>query len=145
MKDVNENNFLEELINKIDKEILKKFSSLSKDGQIAVVNDFASSINKQIKIEYQRACEETCEKEGHIFGKWNHDTWDTWETYWDAGPRGEVKVTNHAWSRVCKRCGYIEKQDDKPIELINEEREKRRKQKIKRLEKQLEKLKNEEM
>ena len=123
--------------------VLEKYENLSQKNKEKIVNDIFEIILKYLEIQNQEDKEEICQKEGHTFGKWKKITWITKEVYWDAGPRGYIDVEHNRWERTCDRCGFIEKSDDEPQELIDARNEKKKKAKIKKLERELKKLKEE--
>lgn len=124
-------------------DIFERYESLSQDNKKKVINEISKIVAKYLGIEEQENKEKICKEEGHIFGNWKRRTWTTKEVYWDAGPQGYVDVEHEAWERTCSRCGFIEKIDYEPQELIDERKEKNKKARIKKLERELKKLKSE--
>lgn len=124
-------------------QMLAKFSSLPTNKQVRVLNVAKGEFKKIEAEETKRANEKQCREEGHIFSKWDKRTWTTKEVYWDAGPQGYIDVEHHEWNRTCSRCGFKETVDREPQELIDERKAKAKKEKIKCLEKELNKLKEE--
>ena len=55
----------------------------------------------------------------------------------------EHDVEHIAWTRSCKRCGYVESVENEPQELIDARNEKAKQNKIKKLKQQLKKLEGE--
>lgn len=124
-------------------DIFKRYEKLSQSNRKKVINEVFGIIVKYLDIQEQEDKEKTCQREGHTFGKWKKRTWTTKEVYWDAGPQGYVDVDHEVWERTCSRCGFVEKIDYEPQELIDERKEKNKKARIKRLESELKRLKNE--
>ena len=121
----------------------EKYENLSQSNRKKVINEVFGVIVKYLGIQEQEDKEKICQQEGHTFGKWKRKTWTTKEVYWDAGPQGYVDVEHEIWERTCSRCGFVEKVDYEPQELIDERKEKNKKARIKRLESELKRLKNE--
>lgn len=124
-------------------DIFKRYEKLSQSNRKKVINEVFGIIVKYLDIQEQEDKEKICQREGHTFGKWKKRTWTTKEEYWDAGPQGYVDVEHEVWERTCSRCGFVEKIDYEPQELIDERKEKNKKARIKRLESELKRLKNE--
>jgi hypothetical protein len=122
---------------------IKDFKQLPINYQIDILNSFAQCVEDSKKKNEHDIAVNTCSTEGHVFSKWKKIKYSTKEEYWDAGPRGYVDVEHVEWKRTCTRCGFEERIDYEPQELIEERLEKNKQAKIKRLEKKLEKLKNE--
>ncbi len=87
------------------------------------------------KLKLQKAKEETCKKEGHV-GVWKEET------------RYEDIVIDHqfcknfpytVWYRRCTRCGAFEETQDKPKEIINQEK----REEIKELQERIHQIKSE--
>ena len=124
-------------------DIFERYESLSQDNRKKVINEVFKIVVKYLGIQEQEDKEKIYQQEGHTFGKWKKRTWTTKEVYWDAGPQGYVDVEHEVWERTCSRCGFVEKVDYEPQELIDERKEKNKKARIKRLESELKRLKNE--
>lgn len=124
-------------------DVFERYEKLSQSNRKKVINEVFGIIAKYLGIQEQEDKEKICQQEGHTFGKWKRRTWTTKEVYWDAGPQGYVDVEHEKWERTCSRCGFVEKVDYEPQELIDERKEKNKKARIKRLESELKRLKNE--
>lgn len=124
-------------------DIFERYEKLSQSNRKKVINDVFGIVVAYLDIQEQEDKEKICQQEGHTFGKWKRRTWTTKEVYWDAGPQGYVDVEHEVWERTCSRCGFVEKVDYEPQELIDERKEKNKKARIKRLESELKRLKNE--
>lgn len=124
-------------------DVFERYEKLSQSNRKKVINEVFGIIAKYLDIQEQEDKEKICQQEGHTFGKWKRRTWTTKEVYWDAGPQGYVDVEHEKWERTCSRCGFVEKFDYEPQELIDERKEKNKKARIKRLESELKRLKNE--
>lgn len=130
----NENIFVEAMID---------FKQLPLNYQIEILKSFSRKVD-ECKASYlhdQAVIE--CLNEGHQFSKWKKITWTTQEQVFDAGPRGYVDVDHINWERMCTRCGFKETVEHEPQELIDARKEKSKQAKIKRLERELNRLKNE--
>lgn len=124
-------------------DIFERFEKLSQSNRKKVINAVFGIVVAYLDIQEQEDKEKICQQEGHTFGKWERRTWTTKEVYWDAGPQGYVDVEHEVWERTCSRCGFVEEVDYEPQELIDERKEKNKKARIKRLESELKRLKNE--
>lgn len=121
--------------------ILYKFEELSQDNQNKATNEVLKIIAKYLNIQERENNENICKEQGHLFNEWKERCWTTKEVYWDAGPQGYIDVEHKEWHRACERCGFVDKVDLEPQELINAREEKNRKVRIKKLESELSKLK----
>ena len=123
--------------------IIDKYESLSDSHKKEVVNEISEIISEHISTQEQELKKQTCWKEGHVFGKWKHNKWTEYnDTYIDHEFIPNYPDKKENWERVCKRCGFIEKVEKEPQELIDARKEKNRKTRIKRLETELKRLKN---
>lgn len=123
--------------------VLEKYNNMSQKNKEKVIKEIVKIVKKYDTIQEQEDKEKICLNEGHTFKKWKKITYTTKEVFWDAGPRGYIDVENNVWKRTCSRCGLVETVENEPQELIDERKEKAKKAKIKRLERELEKLKKE--
>lgn len=149
--------FFELIINNVKQaEELKKFANiferyeeLSQDNRKEVINKIIEIIVKYLGIQEQEEKVQVCRKQGHINTPWKRiDYIETIENpYW--GSRDYIvmdqwiKEKRTKWVRECKRCGYVETVMEEPQELIKASKEKNKKARIKRLEDELKRLKNE--
>ena len=124
-------------------DIFERYEKLSQSNRKKVINAVFGIVVAYLDIQEQEDKEKIYQQEGHTFGKWRRITWTTKEVYWDSGPQGYVDVEHEVWERTCSRCGFVEKVDYEPQELIDERKEKNKKARIKRLESELKRLKNE--
>ena len=116
---------------------ITNYESLSPKNKEKVFNEVVDNILKVACEQEEEEKRKICNSEGHVFGKWKIRTWTTKELYWDAGPQGYFNVKHKDWKRKCERCGYIEKAEEEPQELIDERKEKNKKMRIQKLEKTL--------
>ena len=125
-------------------DIIGKYEALSDNHKKEVMNEISEIISDHISKQEQELKEQTCWKEGHIFGKWKHNKWTEYsDTYIDHEFIHDYPDEKENWKRVCERCGFIEKVEKEPQELIDARKEKDRKERIKKLETELKRLKNE--
>lgn len=124
--------------------VLEKFENLSQDNKSKVINEVFEIVTKYLSIQRQEGKEKICQQEGHTFGNWEHMQWTTYtDTVIDHQFVHDFPVEHENWKRICSRCGYVDKLDHEPQELIDERNEKKKKARIKRLESELKRLKNE--
>ena len=132
-----------------DPNILKKYmdeyKKLPDNYQIEIINTLMTKIEEYHQINENDNAVKTCSIEGHQFTKWEKRTWTTlediiWEGY---GPNGKTTVEHKEWQRTCKRCGLIQNSKYEPQELIDDKKEKNKQARIKKLERELKRLKNE--
>lgn len=115
-------------------EIFEKYESLSAINKERMIDEFFEIVLKYFEIQEQENKEEICKKEGHIFGKWNHNKWiDYVDTVIDHQHIQNYPVEQENWGRACSRCGLVENIDYEPEEIIAERKEKNRIRKIKKL------------
>ena len=86
--------------------------------------------------------EKICQQEGHTFSKWKHNKWPEYiDTVIDHQHVHNYPIEHENWERTCSRCGFVEEVEHEPQELIDERKEKNKKARIKRLERELKKIK----
>lgn len=130
-------------LKKLD-DISEKFENLSKSNKRKVINEVFEVVTKYLGIQEQENKEEMCHQEGHIFDKWKHNEWTTYiDTVIDHQHVHDFPVEHENWERTCIRCGFVHKVDDEPQELIDVKKEKNKKTRIKKMESELKRLKNE--
>ncbi len=124
---------------------LKKFEGLSDEHKDDVLSSLAEVIEIYAQEEYQQSLEDLCQKNGHLFGKWEYRKWIERGSCDDPRfrqehPTGEYVVDRQEWSRTCRRCGFIEKTEYEPEEVMRARITKENKGKIKQLRKELKDL-----
>ncbi len=125
--------------------VFKSFDTLSATNKKAVIDVLFKTMKSYILIDAQERLFEQCMRESHVFGKWEHRTWTTYEdAVIDHEHIPNYPVEHEQWERKCTRCGYIEKVDIEPQELIDERKEKNKQKRIKQLETELKRLKEEQ-
>ncbi len=121
---------------------INDFQQLPIKYQIDILKSFVQSVEKGKNSNEHDIAVNTCLKEGHLFDEWKTRSWPTKEVYWDAGPQEYIDI-HKTWWRTCMRCGYKDVFNHEPQELIDARKAKYRKSRIKKLESELKKLKNE--
>ena len=125
-------------------DVLEKFENLSQNNKIKVINEVFEVVAKYLGIQEQENKEKVCQQEGHIFDKWKHNKWTTYiDTVIDHQHVHNFPVEHENWERTCSRCGFVDEVDHEPQELIDARKEENKKARIKRLESELKRLKNE--
>lgn len=151
------NVYLNELCNKIEqidskvslvsknklKRVLADIKKLPFKYQLEVLSELANNVEKNKELNSHDIAINTCLNEGHVFGRWEQVTWSTKEPIWNSGSKGYHNVEHTNWHRVCTRCGFVDKCEFEPKELIDERNAEIKNRKIKKLEKELKKLKDE--
>lgn len=122
------------------KKYLIIFKKLPDETKKEIIKQFLRKVEYENEKYHKRRKVEKCAVYGHAFGKWEKFSWTTTETaYFDREIIPDYEVRHKKWCRECKKCGYKEESFTKPQELIDEEKV----EKIKRLEKEIKKLKGE--
>ena len=125
-------------------DIFKRYESLSQKNRKKVINEVYEIVVKYLGIQEQEDKKNICKQKGHTFKKWKHNQWIEYiDTVIDHQPVHNYPIKHEDWERTCSRCGYIEEVEHEPKELIEERKEKNKKARIKKLERELKKLKNE--
>ena len=120
---------------------LKKFDSLNEKNKKKVILELSKIISKYLYLEEIDNKKKICNNEGHDFTKWTTNKWTTREYFRE--DHCEYDVEHIAWTRSCKRCGYVESVENEPQELIDARNEKAKQNKIKKLKQELKKLEGE--
>lgn len=124
--------------------VLEKFENLSQNNKEKALNEVFGVVAKYLGIQEQEDKEKICHQEGHIFDEWKHKELTTYvDTVIDHQHVHDFPVKHDNWERICSRCGFVDKVDHEPQELIDTRKEKNRKTRIKKLESELKRLKNE--
>ena len=135
-------NQLEELKKFTD--VFGRYKSLSLNNRKKFINEVFKIVLKYLGIQEQENKEMICQQEGHMFGKWKHNKWTEYiDTFIDHQRVHNYPIEHENWERTCSRCGFVDELEYEPQELIDERKEKNKKAKIKRLERELKKIKNE--
>ena len=122
----------------------ERYESLSQENRKRVIDEVFGIIVKYLGKQEQEDKERICQQEGHTFGKWKNDKWTEYiNTVIDHQHIHNYPIEKESWKRTCSRCGFVEEVRQEPQELIDERNEKNKKARIKRLERELEKLKSE--
>ena len=125
-------------------DIFERYESLSQDNRKKVINEVFEIVVKYLGIQEQEDKEKICKQEGHTFGKWKHNKWtERIDTVIDHQHVPNYPIEHENWERTCSRCGFVEEVEHEPQELIDKRNEKNKKARIKRLERELKKLKSE--
>lgn len=125
-------------------EVFDKYESLSEKNKMKLFDEIYSIILKYYGIQEQENKEEICKQEGHTFSKWKHYKWTEYiDTVIDHQHVHNYPIEHENWERTCSRCGFVEEVEHEPQELIDERKEEDKKARIKRLERELKKLKSE--
>ena len=136
---LNRNKELESLLS-----IIKRFDTLTSNSKKKVIKDLANAIKKYLHIEEQANKERICKESGHVFDKWEKVTWTTYEDVMiDHELIHNYKCNNVDYRRTCTRCGFVERRNDEPQELIDERTKRNKQIRIKQLESELQRLKKE--
>ena len=89
-----------------------------KDAKYLMSQFSENEIYAMISLVHQLNSETVCQKNGHDFSKWKHNEW----TVIDQLVVGKCVYGNNRccenWERTCKRCGFVEKVDKNPKELV---------------------------
>ena len=126
------------------KEHIDTYNNLPIKYKIEIINNLINNINKCKSDNEHDIAVKTCSTEGHKFGKWNHREWETIkDVVIDHQHVPNYRIKHEIWSRTCERCGFIEENEKMPDEIKQEIEQKRKQAKIKRLERELHRLKNE--
>lgn len=123
---------------------IKDFKKLPINYQRRILDTFVQNVEMEKRNNEHDIAVNTCSNKGHIFGKWKHNKWiDYVDTVIDHEHIHNYPVEKENWERTCSRCGFTMKVECEPQELIDARKEKNKKARIKRLESELERLKNE--
>lgn len=123
---------------------IEDFKQLPINYQISILDSFVQNVEIGKRNNQHDIAVNTCSTEGHIFGKWKHNKWTVYvDTVIDHEHINNYPDEKENWERTCSRCGFIEKVECEPQELIDAKKEKNKKARIKRLESELKRLKNE--
>ncbi len=124
--------------------LIERFNGLSQANKEKALKSILDVINASIEDQEQENKENACRQEGHIFSDWKYYGWTTYEkTVIDHEVCENYPVKNHKWSRSCTRCGFTESVDQEPKEVTQKREEEVRKKRIRKLENELKRLKNE--
>ena len=124
-------------------ESLIDFKQLPLKYQIAVLEFFGAKVDEYKQIVSQEAAEKICASEGHQFSKWKKFVDINYEDAWiDHELIHNYRSEKTMWERTCARCGYVERVEQEPQELVDQQRKINKQAKIKKLEKTLRKLKD---
>lgn len=121
---------------------MKNFKELPLKYQLLVLKSFLEKVRECKKDFSHEEAVKICNSKGHQFSKWEKITYVSYEDVCidhELIPNYEIK--KDVWKRTCKRCGFIETVEQEPQEIIDERKQKSKQAKIKRLEKRLKKLK----
>ena len=122
--------------------VLSSFQSLNRERQSNVIESLVSLLNSYYEDQVHEEKEKICQSEGHVMGEWEYDSWTSYEdTVIDHQFVHGFECYHEEWMRTCSRCGYKEITEIEPEEVRIKREEKERQDKIKKLEKELEKLK----
>lgn len=120
---------------------LEKYIELSQENKLKIANQLYVLIDYVYQQEEQGKKEAICAIEGHKFGKWKYRTWVTYAyTTIDHQPVPNYPCKNQDWSRICARCGFVERVYTEPEEARAERLEQERQEEIKKAKKRLREL-----
>ncbi len=111
------------------------FNNLTKLEQIKLLDELLHNLKFYKQIHDERNNQQTCEKEGHIYGEWYESI--SFKCY-----KGS-SFKNKIWCKKCARCKNIEMTFVKPKELLKKEEEEKIESEIDDLQKRLIKLRKE--
>lgn len=121
---------------------LKNFKGLPLKYQLLILKSFLEKVSECEKDFSHEEAVKICNSEGHQFSKWKKTTHVSYEDAWiDHQLIPNYKIENVVWERTCERCGYIDSVEQEPQEVIDEKKQKRKQAEINRLERRLQKLK----
>lgn len=145
-------NFINSIMNNIKKlkefnkfvDVFEKFENLSPKNREKAIKKIIPIIERYLSIQEQEDKAMICKQEGHTFGKWKHNKWTEYiDTYIEWQYVRNYPIEHENWERTCSRCGFVEKFENEPQELIDIRKEKNKQVRIKRLEREVKKLKDE--
>lgn len=122
---------------------INNFKKLPVKYQILILADFTKIVNDVLSKYTHDIAVDTCGNEGHVFGEWKYKKWTEYIETGIDHQNVTIPIEKENWKRTCSRCGLVEKVESEPQELIDARKEKNRTKRIKRLEKQLKTLKEE--
>ena len=110
------------------------------DSLKAIFEPYSKELERIEKreLEHKLRLKETCAREGHI-GEWIESKYTRKERMGDLGHEQIVPVEHTVWKRTCTRCGETIETEEKPEEIIKQEKQ----AKIEELENEIKKLKSE--
>ena len=134
---------------------LSYFQSLSPERQSKVIESIVSSTKHYHEMQELEKKKDVCQQEGHLFGEWERVEYNKSrrvdsknQSYYDNnGYLHNYKTDTYEdynesyWLKTCKRCGYSEKSIEEPEEITQKREEEKKQARIKRLEKELSRLK----
>ena len=100
------------------KEIIEKYKNLTNEQKEEVLKKILKILKKYEDINLQKKLEKECNIKGHDFTEWDYKSEIKSRT--DLGERTPYNYKSETWTRICKRCGYIDIKDRKPYELFSE-------------------------
>ena len=130
-------------------ETMALLDTLSVSQLVKLLNSFSNNVHRFAAKNRQKAAEDKCRKDGHIFGQWEVKKYKTYispaqahgiEGLLNGGKRPTIPVEHTQWHRTCERCGFIEKTEQKPQELVDAEAMENKSKEIQRLRRRLKKL-----
>ncbi len=122
---------------------IKGFKQLPISYQINILKSFVQNVENEKRNNEHDIAVNTCSTEGHMFGEWKHKEWTSYIDAFIDHDHVNLPVKKENWKRICSRCGFIEQTECEPQDLINARKAKNKKTRIKRLESELRRLKEE--
>lgn len=123
---------------------LSDFKKLPLEYQTTLIKYFLNKVDECKKNVKKEEDKKRCQIEGHQFSKWKKETYKKHiGSIIDHMRVHDYEVSIQMWCKTCTRCGFKETCQEEPQEAIDERLEKQKQAKIKRLEQQLKKLKEE--
>lgn len=103
---------------------LEGYDALDEKRKSIVNNKMMDAISDQVRDQQHDDRWKLCNKEGHLFGKWEHHEWTEYGDGWiDHQLIPNTPYHHENWTRTCCRCGYEEKSDKRPKKDTAEERQ----------------------
>lgn len=127
-----------------DDSITKSFSDFNQlplKYQRAILDILKAKVKEYQEVVAQEEAEKICTSEGHQFSKWKKGVDVQYEdTYIDHQFIPNYRTETTVWERTCSRCGFVERVEHEPQELIDTRREKNKQAQVRRLTKKLQQL-----
>ena len=107
---------------------IDNFKKLPLKYQITILAKFIEIVNDAFSKYAHDIAVDTCKKEGHIFGEWKYKKYRKYiDTVIDHQYIPDFPIECEDWTRSCNRCGFVEKANSEPQELIEVRKTRRRK------------------
>ena len=119
------------------KKAVSNYSELDSKTKRQIITELIELINIKHEEYIEEKNKRICEAEGHIFGKWKYETYQTTSKVGIGGYIYPEIITQDIYTKKCERCGalkmvgYKPEDYDEQVALEKEEIERREKQLIK--------------